>query len=138
QFELLKAETTDTNSDEYLNELTALSKKFPSADYTAYILFEIANFYLTKAANEEPKALDKKKIATEKTLSVLNEIQTKYPKSPILIDAESLQKQILAPNFQIQIEKYISPDLNTPMVVSHKNLDKLYFRVFKYDGDSKK
>src|SRR5690606_305037 len=41
-------------------------------------------------------------------------------------------------DFQIQIEKYISPDLNTPMVVSHKNLDKLYFRVFKYDGDSKK
>lgn len=138
QFELLKAETNDTNSDEYLNELTALSKKYPTAEYNAYILFEIANFHLTKAANEEPNAFDKKKTATEKTLSLLNEIQTKYPKSPISIEAEKLQKQILAPNFQIQIEKYISPDLNTPMRVSHKNLDKLYFKVFRYDGDAKK
>ena len=138
QFELLKAETNDTNSDEYLNELTALSKKYPTAEYTAYILFEIANFHLTKAANEEPKAFDKKKASTEKTLSVLNEIQTKYPKSPILIEAEKLQKQILSPDFRIQVESYISPDLNTPMVVSHKNLDKLYFKIFKYDGDTKK
>src|SRR5690606_13316054 len=138
QFELLKAETNDRNSDEYLNELIALSKKFPTAEYNAYILFEIANFHLTKAANEEPKAFDKKKASTEKTLSVLNEIQSKYPNSPILIEAEKLQKQILAPNFQIQIEKYISPDLNTPMRVSHKNLDKLYFKIFKYDGDTKK
>src|SRR5690606_2001980 len=133
QFELLKAETNDRNSEEYLIELTALSKKFPSADYTAYILFEIADFHWSKAGVEDPKAFDKNKASTEKTLLVLNEIESKYPKSPILIDVESLQKQILAPNFQIQIEKYISPDLNTPMRVSHKNLDKLYFKVFRYD-----
>ncbi len=138
QFELLKAETNDTNSDEYLNELTALSKKYPTAEYTAYILFEIANFHLTKAANEEPNAFDKKKTSTEKTLSVLNEIQSKYPNSPILIEAEKLQKQILSSDFRIQVETYISPDLNTPIRVSHKNLDKLYFKIFKYDGDTKK
>lgn len=138
QFELLKVETNDTNSDEYLNELIALSKKFPTTEYNAYILFEIANFHLTKAANEEPKAFDKKKASTEKTLSVLNEIQSKYPKSPILIEAEKLQKQILSPDFKIQVESYISPDLNTPMLVSHKNLDKLYFKVYKFDGDAKK
>ena len=138
KFELLKVEIKDRSSDEYLNELTALSKKFPTAEYNAYILFEIANFHLTKAANEEPKAFDKKKAATEKTLSVLNEIQSKYPKSPILIEAEKLQKQILSPDFRIQVESYISPDLNTPMRVSHKNLDKLYFKIFKYDGDAKK
>ncbi|MGB6083655.1 alpha-2-macroglobulin family protein [Moheibacter sp.] len=138
QFELLKAEANDRFSEEYLNELIALSKKFPTTEYNAYILFEIANFHLTKAANEEPKAFDKKKASTEKTLSVLNEIQSKYPKSPILIEAEKLQKQILSPDFKIQVESYISPDLNTPMVVSHKNLDKLYFKIFKYDGDTKK
>src|SRR5690606_12188076 len=103
QLELLKTDTNDTDSDEYLNELTALSKKFPTANYNAYILFEIANFHLNKAANEEPKAFDKKKTATEKTLSVLNEIQSRYPKFPILIEAEKLQKQILSPDFQIQI-----------------------------------
>lgn len=137
QFELLKAETEDHSSDEYLAGLSQLSKKHPSAEYTAYILFEIANFYLTQAANEEPKAFEKKKTATDKTLSVLNEIQSKFPKSAILKDAESLQKQILAPDFSIQIEKYISPDLNTPMMVSHTNLDKLYFKVLKYNENSK-
>lgn len=137
QLELLKAETDDNSSNEYLAELSQLSKKHPSAEYTAYILFEITNFYLTQAANEEPKAFEKKKTATDKALSVLNEIRTKYPKLPIQTDAEKLQKQILSPDFSIQIEKYISPDLNTPMVVSHKNLDKLYFKVLKYNENTK-
>src|SRR5690606_16195856 len=45
---------------------------------------------------------------------------------------------ILAPDFRIEIEKYISPGLHTPMVVSHKNLDNLYFKILKYNGDAKK
>src|SRR5690606_22282810 len=122
QLELLKAENKDVFSDEFLVGLTDLSKKYPSANYTSYILFEMANFYLNKSANQEEKAFTEKKNWTEKALSVLNEIQTKFPKSTILKDAESLQKQILAPDFEIQIEKYISPGLNTPMAVSHKNL----------------
>jgi len=137
QLELLKAETIDTSSDEFLVGLTDLSKKYPSANYTSYILFEMANFYLNKAANEEEKAFAEKKNWTEKALSALNEIQTKFPKSAIFKDAESLQKQILASDFEIQIEKYVSPDLNTPMAVSHKNLDKLYFKVLKFNENSK-
>jgi len=136
--ELLKAETNDVFSNEYLTELNQLSEKYPSANYTSYILFEIANFHLNKSANEEPKAFVKKKEQTEKALSVLKEIQTQYPKSAILKDAQSLEKQILAPDFSIQIEKYIVPEQNTPFAVTHKNLDKLYFKVLKYDGDSKK
>ncbi|MFA7687191.1 MAG: alpha-2-macroglobulin family protein [Moheibacter sp.] len=138
QLELLKAENDDKLSDDYLAALNTLSKEFPSADYTAYILFEITDLYLTKAANEEPKALDKKKAAIEKTLSVLNEIQTKYPKSAIITDAEKSQKQILSPDFGIEIEKYISPDQYTPMAVWHKNLNQLFFKVLKYDGDAQK
>src|SRR5690606_17846845 len=133
RLELLKAESQDVFSDEFLIGLIDLSKKYPSANYTSYILFEMANFYLNKSANEEANSFAEKKNWTEKALSVLNEIQTKFPNSAILKDAESLQKQILAPDFQIQIEKYVSPDLNTPMAVSHKNLDKLYFKVLKYD-----
>src|SRR5690606_21383221 len=135
--ELLKAEINDSTYDDFLVGLTDLSTKYPSANYTSYILFEIANFYLNESANEEVKAFAEKKNWTEKALSVLNEIQTKFPKSAILKDAESLQKQILAPDFDIQIEKYISPDLNTPMAVSHKNLDKLYFKVLKFNENSK-
>jgi len=138
QLELLKFETNNKTSEEYLAELMQLSKKYPSAEYTAYILYEIADFHLNQSKNEEPKSFDKKKEATEKALSALNEIQTKYLESAIIESINSLKKQILAPDFQIQIEKYISSDLNTPMVVSHKNLDKLYFKVLKYDGDSKK
>src|SRR5690606_28971427 len=137
RLELLKAESQDVFSDEFLVGLTDLSKKYPSANYTSYILFEMANFYLNKSANEDAKAFSEKKNWTEKALSVLNEIQTKFPKSAILKDAESLQKQILAPDFEIQIEKYVSPDLNTPMAVSHKNLDKLYFKVLKFNEDLK-
>ncbi len=138
ELELLKAETNDTNSDEYLAELNQLSKKYPAANYTSYILFEIANFHLNKSANEEPKAFAQKKEQTEKAILVLREIQTQYPKSAIAKDAQSLEKQILAPDFSIQIEKYIAPEQNTPFAVTHKNLDKLYFKVLKYNGDSKK
>src|SRR5690606_2957255 len=137
QLELLKIETNDTSSDEFLVGLTDLSTKYPTSNYTSYILFEMANFYLNKSANEEANSFAEKKNWTEKALSVLNEIQTKFPNSAILKDAESLQKQILTPDFEIQIEKYISPDLNTPMAISHKNLDKLYFKVLKFTEDSK-
>ncbi len=138
QLELLKAETDDSSSNEYLAELTALSQKHPSAEYTAYILFEIANFYLNKSANEEANAFNQKKNWTEKALQSLQTIKSTYPKSAIVKDVESLEKQIQLVDFNILIENYISPDLNTPLSVTHKNLDKLYFKVLKYNENSSK
>ena len=79
QFELLKAETEDHSSDEYLAGLSQLPKKYPSSEYNAYILFEIANFYLNKAANEDAKAFEKKKTATDKALSVLMALKMGAP-----------------------------------------------------------
>ncbi len=122
-----------------LSKLVSLSEYTPEAWYTSYILFEIASLYLNKSTQEETNIfIQKKKEWTKKALEILKEIQTQYPTSVIVKDAQSLEKQILAPDFSIQIEKYIAPEQNTPFAVTHKNLDKLYFKVLKYNGDSKK
>lgn len=135
--ELLKSENPGTDSNEYLAGLKSLADEHPSAGYTSFILFETANFYLNRSANEEASAYSKKKEWTEKALQLLSKIQSDYPKSGIMQDAESLEKQILFPEFNIQIERYVSPHLNTPMVVSHKNLNRLYFKILKYDEKAK-
>lgn len=132
QLELYKLEVTNKNSTEYYSQIENLSKKFPSADYSAYILFELAKLQLGKNALVENNNLAQLKKNTEDALATLNSIKVKYPKSSVLSEVESLKNSILSKEFTVSIEKNISPDLNSPFVVSHKNLNQLHFRILKF------
>jgi uncharacterized protein YfaS (alpha-2-macroglobulin family) len=132
QLEILKLEVTDRNSTDYFNQIENLSKKFPSADYTAYILLELAELQLGKNALVKNNNSVEYKKNTEDALATLNSIKVKYPKSNVLSQVESMKNSILSKEFNISIEKYISPELNTPLVVSHKNLNQLYFRILNF------
>jgi uncharacterized protein YfaS (alpha-2-macroglobulin family) len=132
QLETYKLEVTDRNSTDYYSQIENLSKKFPSADYTAYILLELAELELGKNALVKNNNSAEYKKNTEEALATLNSIKEKYPKSNVLSQVESLKNSILSKEFTISIEKYISPELNTPFVVSHKNLNQLHFRILKF------
>lgn len=132
QLEIYKLEVTDRNSSDYYSQIENLSKKFPSADYTAYILLELAELQLGKNALVKNNNSAEFKKNTEEALATLNSIKVKYPKSNVLSQVESLKNSIQSKEFTISIEKYISPELNTPFVVSHKNLNQLYFRILKF------
>lgn len=132
QLELYKLEVTNKNSTEYYSQIENLSKKFPSADYSAYILFELAKLQLGKNALVENNNLAQLKKNTDKALATLNSIKVKYPKSGVLSEVESLKNSILSKEFTVSIEKFISPELNTPFFISHKNLNQLHFRILKF------
>lgn len=132
EYELLKIENANKTSAEYNAKLIQLSEKNPSANYSSYILYDLAQNYLNLSGNEAAENFAEKKNLTKKALSVLDKITQKYPKSEIVESGKILQKQILKPDFNLQIENYVSPEKPNPMSVSHKNLDKIYFKVLKF------
>lgn len=137
ELERLKLENKDELSEVYLDQLTQLSKKFPQANYTAYILNEIADFYLKQIQNEQEKAFAAKKSWTEKAMAVFAQIRAQYPNSPLIDAIEGKEKQLLQPSFALTIEKYVSPDISHPMAVTHQNLATIYVKVLAYDTEDK-
>jgi len=132
ELELLKIENQNKTTQEYNAKLIQLSEKNPAANYTSYILYDLAQNYLDLSGNEAAENFAEKKNLTRKALLVLDKIIQKYLKSEIVESAEFLQKQITKPDFNLQIENYISSEKTNPMSVSHKNLDKIYFKVLKF------
>ena len=138
KLEWLKYTKKDLSDAEFEQKLLTLKTEFPSTNYSPYLLLEIANFYWTQVNNLEEKQFAKRKELTEKSLKYADEIIEKFPKSKIVSDAHSLKSQINAPDFQIQVETYISPDQTNPILVSHKNLNQLYFKIFQFDESKSK
>lgn len=133
ELELLKIENQNKITQEYNSKLIQLSEKNPSANYTSYILFDLAQNYIDLGGSEDAEKFAEKKNLNEKSLSALDKIIQNYPKSEIVENAKVLKKQILKPDFNLQIENYISPENTHPMSVSHKNLYKIYFKILKFN-----
>lgn len=138
QLELLKSNRDIYSTDAYIDQLDQLSTQDPSVKYTAYVLYELAQSYYSKLNDEEEKAFANKKSWIEKSLTIIEKIQTNYPQSPVASQAASMKKMIQNPEFYIQIESYLPADKNNPMVVSHKNLDEVYFKIFRYSEKNSK
>lgn len=132
QLEILKLEVTNSQSAEYFSEIQNLSKKFPAAEYSSFVLFELAQLELGKNALVKENNSAEFKKNTENALAILAEIRSKYPQSKVVGQVNSLEKQIQSKSIGISIEKYISPNQNTPFVVNHKNTNSLHFKVLKY------
>ncbi|MET3732686.1 alpha-2-macroglobulin family protein [Moheibacter stercoris] len=132
QMELYNLGTLDRNSPEFYAQIESLSKKFPNAEYTANVLFELAQLQLNKRYNTPDIDSKTYKIHTEEALATLKSIQVRFPKSLVIENVKSLEKEILAKTFNISIEKFIPTNVNTPFVVSHKNLNQLHFKILRF------
>lgn len=137
EFELLKIENPNKISEQYNTQLKQLSEQFPSANYTGHILLALAQNYLDLAANKKNDDFLEKKNLSQMSLNTLEKIINNFKDSDIAYDAELLKKQILSPQFSIQLENYVASQKNYPMSVSHKNLDKIYFKVLKHNGNDR-
>ncbi len=131
--ELLKFNKSEISNEEYENQLLQLNEKYSNNSFSPYILIELSNLYSNKVNSTDSKDYVKRKELTEKSISYLDKILNDFPKSKITRTAELAKKAILAPDYSINIENYVSPGLNILVRISHKNLDKLYFRILKYD-----
>lgn len=132
ELELLKFQRNDYQDAEFEQKLIALVEKFPDTDYTPNLLMELADFYLNQVPKQAENDFAERKKQTEKSLKVLDKIIDKFPKSYVSENAKLLKRQITKPDFNLQIENYVAPEKTNPMSVSHKNLDKIYFKVLKF------
>ena len=136
ELKFLQFKKSDMPDDEFEKKLIQLSEKYSTNSFTPYILMELAMYYQNKSNGMAEKDFAKRKENLEKSIHYLDQIITKTPKTDMSNQAENMKKQIHAPDFGIQIEKYVSPNLNVPIVISHKNLNTLYFKVLRFN-DSK-
>ncbi|WP_182043397.1 alpha-2-macroglobulin family protein [Moheibacter lacus] len=135
KLELLKFNKKDLSDAEFEQKLLELKSEFPSTNYTAYLLLELANFYKNQVNNSDENDFEKRKELTENALRFAKEITEKFPKSLLSSDAKSIIGKIESPDFDIQIEFYVSPNQVNPISVTHKNLNQLFFKIYRIEAD---
>ena len=126
EFNLLNKNRNEISSNEYLNQKRALTKKYPSAWYTSYILGSLA---LDLSVLTENKV---------KNINEIFEIQqllaSQFPQSEEKRVVDDLVKKIKTKDFIIKAENYVVVNQNTPIGIQHKNLDKIYVKVLAYNN----
>ena len=132
ELELLKFNKNELSDSDFESGLFELKNRFPNNEFTPYILLELSNYYREKLGSLDSKDYSGKKQMTEKSISYLDEILNRFPKFDSIDEVEKAKKGYLSADFSVEIEKYIYPKTNSPIRVSHRNLDKIYFRVLKY------
>lgn len=137
ELELLKFKRSDFSNEEFEQKFIQLVERFPDTEYTPNLLLELSNFYRDQVAELEQKDYAGRKKMTELSIKILDKLIKNFPKSEILEEAKTAKKSFLSPEFIIQIENYVPPGKNSPMSVSHRNIDKIYFKILKHNGDER-
>lgn len=130
--EILKTDKEGYDTASYINELKKLSRTYPKAWYTGEVLLELARFYREQAGREAKDNFNAKKVWYDKVLTLASKIEENYAKTHAAGEAARLRQGILAGDFSIQVETYIASGQYNPLSVTHKNLDRIYFKVLKF------
>lgn len=118
----------------YIDALTQLTAQYPNEEEIATIWHEIAkkhnengnNFNLKTGSNqwEQKKAID-----------ICNTTILKFPKSYGAKECRALKLQIETKSMAFEIEKSHRPEAPIQLILKHKNLDQVYFKIVKVDWD---
>ncbi|QNL48225.1 TonB-dependent receptor plug domain-containing protein [Olivibacter sp. SDN3] len=134
----LKRADFSENVSQRINQLRNLVEKFPTAWYTTELLLQMAQDYQGLLGNsywrvDGPKEdFAKKKQYADTILKICNQAQRLFPKTYGAKQLQLIKRNILHPDFSIQLEKVIVPEQPVPVYVSHKNTDKLYVKILDY------
>ncbi|MEB3344907.1 MG2 domain-containing protein [Aquimarina gracilis] len=114
-----------------LDALNAEKEKIKDHSSSALYYFEIANIYKQQAASYIPNDNEVHRWRLKKAIEICNDAIQKFPNSRGANKCILLKDQILHPEISIKTEKYLP--INTPgrLLISYKNLDKLYLRALK-------
>lgn len=131
--ELLNFTKKSLTDEDYKNQLLGLSEQYGHNSFTPYLLLEVAKFYKNEVSRTEPEDFKTKKELTEKSFSYLDRILNDFPKSAVADAAKLTKKSLLSADYSLRTEGFVSPGQYIPVRISHRNLDKIYFRILKYD-----
>ena len=129
--------TIDTKEKLLQTTLQASIKQFKNHEASGLYAFESAKIYRDDSNNKE-------------AIKICDEIIKQFPKSLGEKKCSILKKQIIQKTLSITAEGYIPIDKNSRLLVSYKNVEKLFFTAYKisqkeqnefrkiYDFDGKK
>ncbi len=115
----------------FLDALRSDKEKISRKSASALYDFEIANLFKEQATTYAPKENEIHQWKLKEALDVCNATIKKFPDSRGAGKCSTLKKQILHPEINIKIEKYIPINTSGRLLISYKNLDKVYLKALK-------
>jgi len=116
----------------FLTSLKNLKIKYNSYPASTDVSLQIALLYDTNAREYNPQSESpKNQFFRKKAIDICEEAIYKFPKSKGAIACESLIRKIKKENLNITVEKYISVNKSTRLLISYRNLSYLNFNIYK-------
>lgn len=119
--------TSLTLKDQQTEELERLAGEYPKEWYTGELYKRLAGICFTKGGVEKEASAYRKVLVYEEKVKAL------FPGSEAEKMVSSVADAVRAASFSVETEKYIPEKQNTPLRISHRNLDKIYVRVLDYN-----
>ncbi|MFA8300783.1 MAG: alpha-2-macroglobulin [Hyphomicrobiales bacterium] len=111
-----------------------LLKKSEGNDIYSYIASKFANYYVDKGNLYDNKKEDHK-WDIKKALEIATKGKEMYPKSYGGKECADIIKRITKKEIDFNLQKVVLPNKEFLSLISYKNLDKVYIRVYQTDND---
>lgn len=122
---LIDSKRGSTSVQEIIKQKESLATKYPKAWYSSYVYATLATDYY---------GLQEDKLANvNKIFEIQQKVAKLYPNSEELENINNLVSKIKAQELSVQAERYINENQNTPIQLTHKNLSKVFVKVFAYN-----
>ncbi|QTE22249.1 alpha-2-macroglobulin family protein [Polaribacter cellanae] len=121
--------TFDNKEALLLSTLKTSKEKFKNVEASGLYGFEIANIYKNQANSFY--STKENRFKNKDAIAICNDIIKKFPESLGAKKCKVLKAQIEQKSVNIRTEKYIPIDKNSKLEINYKNIDTLYFSVYK-------
>ncbi len=128
-----KHATFSDKDDLFLTMLKELKEAHKSAEASTLVDFEIAAVFNNEAATYHHINNTEHQFDRTKALDICNDAIHKFPKSLGAEKCKILKQQIKSKTLTITAEKNISIQKHSKLLLSYKNVEKLYFNIYKID-----
>jgi uncharacterized protein YfaS (alpha-2-macroglobulin family) len=122
---------------QYLNALHQLKKDFYTAETSTLVSFEIAKKYVEQAKRFNAKTNTEFQFHNTKAIAICNAAITQFPNSFGAKQCAALKQQIETKQLNISSESYIPINTSGKILVTYKNIESLYFKVFAISDSQK-
>lgn len=131
RYQFLKNNTHLENKDVlYIKALEELSKQYADNDITAYVNYQMAEFWFNNS-NEKENGSDVRIQAAELCKTTIE----KYPNAFGATNCKALLSRMEAKSISMQMEGIVIPNKAFKALIRYRNVDKAYFKVVALTDD---
>ncbi|PPL01442.1 alpha-2-macroglobulin family protein [Parapedobacter indicus] len=109
----------------YLHALARLEKQYPDVPASAQVSYQIIQFLYDKPSTDLSNKTDLPALKNR-----LDALIARFPNTEGAANASHLLFQINGRSLTIQTEEVVLPDENSKALISYRNLDKIYIRIY--------